>query len=105
MLVRGTLAAAHLACARHEVLAAPDLMRRFPAFRLPPDHVAVVQPDGGFLAAEPRSMRCLRSRRAAAAELSAPVKRCAQSSARRRRAVGDRPGGVDAGQRHRRSGP
>jgi sarcosine oxidase len=27
-------------------------MRRFPAFRLPPDYVAVVQPDGGYLLAE-----------------------------------------------------
>jgi sarcosine oxidase len=53
MLVRGTLAAAHLHGLRHEVLAAPDLMRRFPAFRLPPDYAAVVQPDGGLLAAEP----------------------------------------------------
>src|SRR5205807_3928472 len=52
VLVRGTLAAAHLHALRHEVLAAPDLMRRFPAFRLPPDYVAVLQPDGGFLAAE-----------------------------------------------------
>jgi sarcosine oxidase len=28
-------------------------MRRFPAFSLPADYVAVLQPDGGFLAAEP----------------------------------------------------
>src|SRR5947208_5942490 len=53
MLVVGTLAAAHLHALRHEVLAAADVMRRFPAFRLPPDHVAVVQPAGGFLPAEP----------------------------------------------------
>ena len=33
MLVRGTLAAAHLHGLPHEVLAATDLMRRFPAFR------------------------------------------------------------------------
>src|SRR5438094_4628893 len=49
ILVRGTLAAAHLHALRHEVLAAADVMRRFPAFRLPPDHVAVVQPDAGGL--------------------------------------------------------
>src|SRR5262249_2303803 len=30
-----------------------DLMRRFPTFRLPPHYAAVVQPDGGFLEAEP----------------------------------------------------
>jgi sarcosine oxidase len=53
VLVRGTLASARLHALRHEVLAASDMMRRFPAFRLPGDFVAVLQPDGGFLAAEP----------------------------------------------------
>ena len=28
-------------------------MERFPAFRIPSDYVGVVQPDGGFVAAEP----------------------------------------------------
>jgi sarcosine oxidase len=51
-LVRGTLAAAKLHALRHEVLAAGELMRRYPAFRLPPDYVAVIQPDGGFLEVE-----------------------------------------------------
>jgi sarcosine oxidase len=58
VLVNGTLAAARLHNLRHEVLAAPDLMRRYPAFRLPGDHVAVVQPDGGFLDVE-RSAQAL----------------------------------------------
>jgi sarcosine oxidase len=53
VLVRGTLAAAHLHGLRHEVLAAAELMRRHPAFALPPDYVAVIQPDGGFVEAEP----------------------------------------------------
>src|SRR5438132_1511612 len=35
VLVRGTLAAAQLHALPHEVLAAPELMRRLPAFRLP----------------------------------------------------------------------
>src|SRR5262249_40542248 len=52
-LVRGTLACAHLHALRHELLTAPELMRRFPAFRVPPDYVAVVQPDGGVLEVEP----------------------------------------------------
>jgi sarcosine oxidase len=52
-LVKGTLASSRLHGLRHEVLAAPELMRRFPAFALPPDYVAVVQPDGGFVEAEP----------------------------------------------------
>src|SRR5215510_15899068 len=52
-LVRGTLEAARLHGLRHDVLAAAELMRRFPAFRVPPEHVAVFQPDGGFLDVEP----------------------------------------------------
>jgi sarcosine oxidase len=53
VLVTGTLASSRLHGLRHEVLAAPELMRRFPAFRVPSDYVGVVQPDGGFLQAEP----------------------------------------------------
>jgi sarcosine oxidase len=52
-LVQGTLAAARLHGLRHDVLAASELMRRFPAFRLPPDYAAVLQPEGGFLDVEP----------------------------------------------------
>src|SRR6478735_8599309 len=51
-LVRGTLASARLHELSHEVLSAPELMRRFPAFRVPQDYVAVLQPEGGILAAE-----------------------------------------------------
>jgi sarcosine oxidase len=52
-LVHGTLAAAELHALPHEVLTAADMMRRYPAFRLPHDYVAVLQPDGGFLEVEP----------------------------------------------------
>ena len=52
-LVRGSCASAHLHDLRHEVLAAQDLMQRFPAFEAPKHFVGVVQPDGGFLEAEP----------------------------------------------------
>src|SRR5262245_31333918 len=52
-LVQGTLAAAKLHALSHEVLTAAEMMRRYPAFRLPADYVAVVQPDGGFLEVEP----------------------------------------------------
>jgi sarcosine oxidase len=51
-LVAGTLASIHRHGLRHEILAAPELMQRFPAFRVPPDYVGVVQPNGGFLEAE-----------------------------------------------------
>jgi len=37
---------------RHEVLTSPELTRRFPGYHLPPDHVALLQPDGGFLIPE-----------------------------------------------------
>lgn len=36
----------------HEVLSAADTARRFPGYRLEPDAVAVLQPDGGFLRPE-----------------------------------------------------
>lgn len=52
-LVSGTLASSRLHGLRHEALSAPELMRRVPAFNLPPDYVAVLQPDGGYLEAEP----------------------------------------------------
>ena len=51
-LVNGTLDAARLHDIPHELLAAPELTRRYPAFRLPPHFVGVVQPDGGFVEAE-----------------------------------------------------
>jgi sarcosine oxidase len=51
-IVAGTLAASRQHALPHEVLDAAEAMRRFPAFRLPHDFVCVVQPDGGFVAAE-----------------------------------------------------
>jgi sarcosine oxidase len=53
VLVAGTLASSRLHGLPHELLAAAELMRRFPAFRVPSDYVGVMQPDGGFLQAEP----------------------------------------------------
>jgi sarcosine oxidase len=47
VLVRGTLASARLHGLEHEVLAASELMRRFPAFVVPADYLGVFQPDGG----------------------------------------------------------
>jgi sarcosine oxidase len=52
-LVRGTLASAHAHSLPHELLAASDLMRRFPQFRLPADYVGVLQGDGGWIAVDP----------------------------------------------------
>jgi len=39
----------------HEVLTGAELKRRHPGYNLPPDHLALVQPEGGFLAPE----RCI----------------------------------------------
>jgi sarcosine oxidase len=52
-LVAGTLHSSQLHGVPHEILDAPSVMKRFPAFRLPRDFVAVFQPDGGFVRAEP----------------------------------------------------
>ncbi len=51
-LVAGTLRSSRLHGLPHEVLDAPALMRRFPAFHVPAGYVGVFQPDGGFLRAE-----------------------------------------------------
>ena len=52
-LITGVLASIRQHSLRHELLSTEDLTRRFPAFHLPSHYQAVVQPDGGFLAAEP----------------------------------------------------
>src|SRR5215813_431574 len=52
-LITGVLESIREHFLRHELLSAKDLMQRFPAFHIPPHYQAVVQPDGGFLAAEP----------------------------------------------------
>ena len=68
-LVRGTLASARLHALRHEVIDASAVMRRFPAFKIPPHFVGVFQGDGGFLAAEPAIHAQLRLARIAGAEV------------------------------------
>jgi len=51
-LIAGTLASSRLHRLPHEVMDARAAMERFPALRLPPDCIAVFQPDAGVLAAE-----------------------------------------------------
>ncbi len=51
-LIKGTLAASREHQLPHDILSARDLMTRYPAFQIPDDYVAVVQPDGGFVQAE-----------------------------------------------------
>ncbi|MPZ58771.1 MAG: N-methyl-L-tryptophan oxidase [Rhizobiales bacterium] len=50
-LVSSTLAAARLHGLPHEILGAHALMTRYPAFQVPTNYVAVLQPDGGFVEA------------------------------------------------------
>lgn len=51
-LIKGTLAASREHQLPHEILSARELMKLYPAFRVPQDFVVVVQPDGGFVQAE-----------------------------------------------------
>lgn len=51
----------------HEVLTGAELHRRHPGYRLPPDHLALLQPEGGFLTPE----RCIVSYVTAAQDLGA----------------------------------
>jgi sarcosine oxidase len=53
VLVRGTLAAMTQHGIPHTRMSAAELMRRFPAFRVPADYVGIAQADGGYLEAEP----------------------------------------------------
>jgi sarcosine oxidase len=50
-LIRGTLAGASRYQIPHQAIDAAVLMRRYPSFKLPSDFVAVLQADGGYLAA------------------------------------------------------
>ena len=49
---QGSLRSCELHELPHEVLTSDDLSRRFPAYHLPPGHLALYQPDGGFLLSE-----------------------------------------------------
>ncbi|MBI3972623.1 MAG: N-methyl-L-tryptophan oxidase [Chloroflexi bacterium] len=51
----GSLRSCELHGLPHEVLTGTELRRRFPAYHLPPETMAVFQPDGGFLLSE----RCI----------------------------------------------
>jgi sarcosine oxidase len=51
-LVSGALAACRTHNLAHEVFDANETMRRFPAYRIPSDFVALMEPQGGFVACE-----------------------------------------------------
>jgi sarcosine oxidase len=52
VLIEGTLAASRQHGLPHDVLDAGEVMRRFPAFRIPDDFIGVFQPDGGYIETE-----------------------------------------------------
>jgi sarcosine oxidase len=96
-VVAGTLRASRQHGLPHEVLDAAEVMRRFPAFRIPPNYVGVVQPDGGFLEVEPSIEAMLALAKAAGAELrTGEVVRAIKPSANGVRIDTDR-GAIDAG--------
>ena len=51
-LFQGALASARLHGLAHEVLTGAEVNARFPGYRLPEQHRAVFQPDGGLIASE-----------------------------------------------------
>jgi sarcosine oxidase len=53
----------------HEILTGAEINQRFPGYNLPPDHAAVLQPEGGFLLSE----RCIVAHVTAAQALGAEV--------------------------------
>ena len=73
-LVSGTLASSRLHVLPHEVLTASELVQRYPAFKLPPDFVAVHQPDGGYIEVEPAIEASIALAKAAGAEIRSNVR-------------------------------
>lgn len=51
-LVSGALKSCRMHNLAHEVYEAAETMRRFPAYNIPPDFVALLEPQGGFVACE-----------------------------------------------------
>src|ERR1051325_1881900 len=68
-MVRGAVRACRTFDLRHERLSGRALRRRFSGFHLPADHVAILQPDGGFLLPE----RCTVAHVEAAQALNARI--------------------------------
>ena len=51
-IVAGSLASCRMHGLPHEVVDAAELAERYPGWRIPPDQIAVIQPDAGFVASE-----------------------------------------------------
>jgi sarcosine oxidase len=72
-LVAGTLRSVQRHGLPHAVVAADKLQHRLPALRLPADYIGVLQPDGGYLEAEPAVQAHAALAQAAGAELRTNV--------------------------------
>ncbi|MGD9881556.1 MAG: N-methyl-L-tryptophan oxidase [Reyranella sp.] len=68
---QGSLASSQLHDLEHEVLSGAEVNRRFPGYRLPADHAALFQPDGGFIASERAIVAHVTLAQAAGAEIHA----------------------------------
>jgi sarcosine oxidase len=68
-LVRGSLRSCAMHSLQHEILTSIELSKRFPAFHVPTDTVAVLQPDAGFVLSE----RCIVAHVQAALALGAVI--------------------------------
>ncbi len=68
-VVRGALASCRQHGLAHELLPAADLSRRFPGYRVPSAMVALLEPEGGFLASE----RCIAAHARLAASHGAEI--------------------------------
>ncbi len=55
----------------HEVLSSAELTARYPGYHLPPDHLALYQPDGGFVLSERAIVAHVVAAQAAGAEIHA----------------------------------
>lgn len=55
----------------HEVLTGPELSRRYPGYRLPPEIRVLLQPDGGFLLSERCIVSCVFAAQAHGADIRA----------------------------------
>jgi sarcosine oxidase len=68
-IITGAVRACELHGIEHSIYNGVELSLRFPGFQLPPDHLALYQPEGGFLASELCIETHVRCARAAGADI------------------------------------
>lgn len=68
-VVAGALESSRRHDLEHELLDGAELMRRFPAYQVPADYAALLEPEGGFLLVEECTLAHAQAARAAGAEM------------------------------------